>query len=145
MTKAEIHKLALLAAAKITLVAGSAGCEREQAGATRQPVAPTVPPGSGPLPGPPAAVPSAAPELTRLMASPAACVAATDNVIQTGVVSPPVTACCNDLLSRAQAGDSVAFGVAFSCCGVPGVKEARSYCSPWGPPAPPAVPAGWLS
>jgi hypothetical protein len=170
MTKAEIQKLALLAAAKITLVAGAAGCERERAGATRQPVAPTVPPGraapvqtasetaqvptaltapttqasqSAPLPGPTA--PSAAPERTGLLANPAACVAAADIVRRTGVPSAPVTACCNDLLSRAQAQEPAVLNVAFSCCSVPGVKEARTFCAPWGPPAPPRMPAGWLS
>ncbi len=178
MNKAEIHTMALLAAAKITLVAGATGCERERAGAIRrEPVAPTVhlgqaapgqtacetphvatpaptspaptsPPRAAvnaPQPPPSAAPPGAAPRSSGLTSSTEACTAAAAVVRQTGVPSPPVTACCNDLLARAQAGEGIASGAAFSCCFVPGVKESRSFCSPWGPPAPPAVPAWWLS
>lgn len=182
MNKLEIHKLALLAAAKITVVAGSAGCQGERAGAIRrEPVAPSTqlvvqaappaaqgsscethasaaappkpasPPATRPAPAatpakPVGAASLPAPILPTVIGQSSACAAGARAAQQTGVTPPAVAACCNAILASDPSTSGIDWSDAMACCGVPGVDtRGKAFCSPWGPPAPPAMPAGWLS
>lgn len=182
MNKLEIHKMALLAAAKITVVAGATGCQGERAGAIRrEPATPSTqlvfqaapPPAQGsacetqatatapPLPAStPATRPAASDPSPKSPAVPtrpaipmpslaqqaSVCAAGARAAQQTGVAPPAVVACCSAILASDPSTSGIDWSDAMACCGVPGVEaRGRAFCSPWGPPAPPAMPAGWLS
>lgn len=174
MNKEEIRRLALLAAAKVTLLVGPPGCHddasREGARAPRtneltasdaaphaacahtphvgvtipsppsvatQPAAPAAavasaapPPSIDASAPPPVAEPTAAPSppqpvVEPLSLSPAACEAllrVTDKKGSTGM-------------------DDLAWRTAWKCCEAPSARSKHSFCTPWGPPAPPEMPA----
>lgn len=70
--------------------------------------------------------------------------------------SPDLVACCDlaltvrdDGVPGAPPAGTFDFSTAYQCCSVPGIAHDLSTrsCSPWGPPAPPSLPAGldWLT
>ncbi len=132
MHKTEIHRLALLGAAKITLLVGGAGCQAESA---RHATSPRTA-------SPPALHDAAdAPEPPKGAVVHAS--VATEPKAQCGDSdSPPARESCDDILRRATADrDSVPSDVAWKCCDEPGMREKYAYCTPWGPPAPPPLRA----
>ncbi|MFO0550141.1 MAG: hypothetical protein U0271_17235 [Polyangiaceae bacterium] len=132
MHKAEIHRLALLGAAKITLLVGGAGCHAEAAPTAKSPNR-TITTLSR------SSVEVAAPTNAGVVLASAT----TEPSEQCGDSSaPPAKESCDDILRRATADrSSVPSDVAWKCCDEPGMREKYSYCTPWGPPAPPRLRA----
>jgi hypothetical protein len=65
-----------------------------------------------------------------------------------GVKKPVLEACCSAALSRAHRSDGASpppswSNEAWACCDQVPSDKRFGLCSPWGPPAPPAMPKGW--
>ena len=134
MNKQQIHRLALLAAAKITFVAVP-GCQSQPAGRARALSA--TPVVDVPVPRP-SSSPTAAPAPTPVMATVA------PRPVYEPAPAVDRVAACDALLKTSVSG--VPFqrdAEAWACCSEPGMRDKYAFCTPWGPPAPPAMPKGW--
>ena len=148
MTKDEIHQLALLAAAKMTLVA-SAACSSASPPGPPQPLAITIPPEAPPGPRP---LPAASnPPTAHSAGGPSSsdCAAVVRSLRQGHrELSPAEESCCAQLIPQSGEGTREIPGVSYldlvGCCSSETIFTAhRRLCAPWGPPAPPSMPRGW--
>jgi hypothetical protein len=148
MNKHQIHRMALLAVAKLTFFAAAPGCQGQSSGRGRAISANAgAAERANPRPHPVTNVqlPSVVAGSTT-QASPAQ-VAGTPSA--TCTTAPPANvdrvAACDAALTAATRGlgPQQDFNALWECCSEPGMHEKHAFCSPWGPPAPPAMPRGW--
>lgn len=160
MNKEEIRRLALLAAAKVTLLVGPAGCHDEAARpGPRAPFAQNAAPDDAaphtacalpaetvvvtPPPPPAATVP---PSVATV--PPVAAVVETPPAAAPSPAAPArklSAAQCDAVLTAADRNDKAAmkdvpWNTAWECCRQPGAVSKHNFCTPWGPPAPPEMP-----
>lgn len=158
MNRQQIQRLALLAAAKITFVAVP-GCERHAGGRGRAlSAAPELElraaasPASAPVevqvPPPPVQAQATTTPTPAVASSEASSTCAEPPPRETAAPPPKKarTASCDARLTAADNGVRVEqFNDLWACCAEPGMREKHAFCTPWGPPAPPAMPSGWVA
>lgn len=156
MNRQQIQRLALLAAAKITFVAAP-GCERQAVGRGRAlSAAPELELRAAAAPASAPVEVQITPPPTQATATPVPAVASADASStcteppprETAAPAPPKarTASCDARLTAADNGvRGEQLKDLWLCCSEPGMREKHSFCTPWGPPAPPAMPSGWVA